>query len=78
MILTKDEDEILKTIGSNIKRERENLGWDIKQLSLKTNLTSGFLKRLESGEANPKVTIILRISKAFKIKLSDFWNHANN
>lgn len=71
--------QYLKTLGKVIKNKR--LAKNIKSrhnFCISYELDSSNLRRIENGEIEPKVTMLIRISEALGISLSDIIKEVEN
>lgn len=59
-----------KDIGKTIRRIRELKGMTLETLAQMTNLTKGYLSRLENSEKAPPVATLFNIAKALDTRLS--------
>ena len=51
-------------MGKRIKRQRESLGLQIKELSIKIGVTSSLISQIEKGKAYPSIVTLKKISEA--------------
>lgn len=61
---------LIKQFGANIRQKRESLNKSQRLLAFEYDLDSGNLSRIESGQIDPKLTMLWRISEALGIPLS--------
>ena len=64
--------ELNKVIGSRIKDLRINKKMTLKELSEKTDLSTGFLSQLERGLTSVATDSLLNIAEALEVDLSYF------
>ncbi len=62
--------ELLSNIATNIRSIREQRGLSREQLAASTDLDTQMIKRIESGRANPALTVLSRLAAAMAISLS--------
>ena len=71
--------ELLKNVGKNIQRIREQKG--LSQFDLITKMLGEFdvtnVSRIESGRNNPTLFTLYRIAKALEVKTSDLIDYEN-
>lgn len=65
-----------KIIGSKIKELRTQKKMTLKELSEKTNLSTGFLSQLERGLTSIATDSLLSIAEALDVELSYFFSNA--
>lgn len=63
-----------KVIGSKVKELRTQKKMTLKELSEKTNLSTGFLSQLERGLTSIATDSLLSISEALEVELSYFFS----
>ena len=62
-----------KKLGQMIKELRCERGWTLRDLGLKSNLSSGYLSLIERGMTTTNITSLQNIAKAFSMDISDFF-----
>ncbi|MGO3018597.1 MAG: helix-turn-helix domain-containing protein [Anaerococcus sp.] len=62
-----------KSIGEQIREERIKQNITLKELSEKTNLSTGFLSQFERGYTTIAVDSLGKISKVLSLELADFF-----
>ncbi|HJQ40082.1 MAG TPA: helix-turn-helix domain-containing protein [Thermoanaerobaculia bacterium] len=62
--------ELLAHIATNVRTIREQRGLSREQLAASTDLDTQMIKRIESGRANPALTVLSRLAAAMAISLS--------
>ncbi|WP_421497982.1 helix-turn-helix domain-containing protein [Flavobacterium columnare] len=65
-----EDKDILKTLGENIKKKRQELKLSQEALSFDANIPRTQLGRIERGEINTTVLTLYKISEALKIELA--------
>lgn len=65
-----DKENFLK-LGHKIKYERSRRGISQFELSIKTELTTRTISRIECGIIDPKYSTLIKISKALDIDIKD-------
>ena len=71
-INTMDEKTLFFKIGKKIQEIRESQNMTQDDLSAKSNLDN--IGRIETGNTNPTVRTLYKISQALKVKLKDLVN----
>lgn len=66
-----------KTIGSNIHRFREAIGWTQEKLAVRLKVTNEFVCRLEKGTEYPSIRLLEKMSKLMNRKLNEFFDEEN-
>jgi transcriptional regulator with XRE-family HTH domain len=62
---------ILASFGNLLRAIREEVGLSQENLALKAGLHRNYIGILERGEQNPSLLVMMKISKALGINLSD-------
>jgi transcriptional regulator with XRE-family HTH domain len=62
-----------KSIGTNIRRRREEVGLTLTELARRAGLTKGALSKIETGKGSPAIATILRIAEALDATLSELF-----
>lgn len=65
------KETILKNIGSNIKRLREERNITQQDLAAACNYEKSNMSRIESGGTNFTIATLLKICEVLKVKLAD-------
>jgi transcriptional regulator with XRE-family HTH domain len=61
-----NQDEI---ISSNIKKLRENLGWNQSKLASEAGITAAALSKIEKGDGRvPTIVVLRKIASALKVQ----------
>lgn len=63
-----------ETIGKKIKDLRVKTGMTLKDLSDKTELSTGYLSQLERGLTTVSVDSLTKLAEVFEVQLSHFFN----
>jgi putative transcriptional regulator len=58
-------------MAKRIQQIRERRGWSQEELARRARISRPYLARLETGRQDPRVTVLLKIARALKVKLSD-------
>lgn len=59
-------------IGTKIREKRKELGFSLKDLADKTDLTPGFISQIERDLAEPSITSLRKIAKALNVAVFYF------
>ncbi len=62
---------LIKEFGKQVKTHRESLNKSQRLLAFEYDLDSGNLSRIETGQIDPKLTMLWRISEALGVSLSE-------
>jgi len=57
-------DDYLKWLGNNLKQRRIKSEMSQQELADNANLAKSTIQRIEKGELNPTITVILKITEA--------------
>lgn len=68
----KKSDELLKLIGSTLKKLREDKNLSMTILAYENDLQKSMISRLESGKNEPKLFSLWCLLEALGMKMSDF------
>lgn len=59
------------TLGQKVKSRREELGYTQLELAQKTQTCQSYISRLEHGDFNPSMQMIINISVALNISIDN-------
>jgi transcriptional regulator with XRE-family HTH domain len=65
--------DIKKKFGKKVKLLRIEKGWSQEKLALSADLDRTYIPSIEKGERNVSITVIEKISKAFKVSVSELF-----
>jgi len=65
-----------KEIGTRIKKYRRLAGMTLESLAGKTGFTKGYLSKVENSTKSPPVSTLIRIGKALKVDISNFFGES--
>jgi len=66
-----------KTLGSTLRRLREERGWSQAQLAIKAGVPRSNISLIELGRlANPRADVLLNLAKALKIPVEELYEAA--
>lgn len=63
--------QVLKAFGKRVRELRRERGWTQEELAEAADLHENYVSRLETGEQEPGLFVILRLSAAFSIGAGD-------
>ena len=66
-----EKQELLKYLGANIKRIREDKGMTQQELASLCNFEKSNMSRLEAGNTNPTIYTLYKIALALKVELTE-------
>ena len=67
----KDGFNILKAVGSNLRKARKAKGYTMESLASEAEIEYWQLGRIERGEINTPILSLLKITEVLKIKLDE-------
>ena len=62
--------KLLAGLGARLRSLRNQKGWTLEQLSLRTNLSQPFLSRIESGRRQPSLAALMTLARAHSMPLA--------
>lgn len=65
-------------MGKRIKRRRESLGFQIKELSIKIGVTSSLISQIEKGKAYPSIVTLKKVSEALQTTVGELIGENEN
>lgn len=74
-LLTDPEEELLITIGRNIRNARKHRNLTLKQMSRRTGLSVSLLSQIERAESSASVSSLYKLSMALDCKMTDFFEN---
>ncbi len=63
------------TIGDRIRKQRNKLGFSLRELGTRTGLTAGFLSQIENDQLSPSLTSLQSIATALHVPMFHFLDH---
>ena len=73
MKTTKNEKEILQTIGSNIRRYRIVKGWSQEEFAHECELHRTYIGSIERGERNITILNLIKIKERLEVRLDELY-----
>ena len=61
------ERQALKTFGKRLRELRKSRGWTQETLAERADLHENYISRLETGEQEPGLFVILQLCRAFDV-----------
>ncbi|MDN5201064.1 XRE family transcriptional regulator [Fulvivirgaceae bacterium BMA10] len=65
------KDDSLSLIGKKIKEERKKRNLSLQQIAERSDVTAGLLSKIENFRTIPSLPVLLNISKALEVNLSE-------
>lgn len=65
--------EAVRAIGSQIRRLRLARNWSQEQLAEQADLAFTYIGNIERGEANPTISVLLRIAEALEVSIGQLF-----
>lgn len=65
------DNQVLKVLAKNIRKYREIKNLSQDRLALECDVAKSTIQRIEWGKLNPRITIVIRISKALDVAIGD-------
>lgn len=72
-LLTDPEEELLLTIGRNIRQTRKDNNLTLKQMSRRTGLSVSLLSQIERAESSASVSSLFKLATALDCRVTDFF-----
>jgi len=66
-----DYNRLLARVASNIRKLRKESGLTQEEMSVKGGFNYRFYQKLESGKYSPNLYTLFRLSKTFRVPISD-------
>jgi transcriptional regulator with XRE-family HTH domain len=64
-------------VGERIRQRRKELGYSLRALGIRTNLTASFLSQVENNLSSPSLASLQRIATALEVPMFAFLNGAH-
>ena len=68
------DQKILNRFGAHLKQLRELGGFSLRKLADEADVDFSMIHRIEKGESNPSLLMMVSLAEALKIPLSDLIN----
>ena len=72
-LLTDPEEELLVTIGKNIRLSRKEHNLTLKQMARRTGLSVSLLSQIERAESSASVSSLFKLATALDCRVTDFF-----
>jgi two-component system, OmpR family, response regulator len=72
-LLTDPEEQLLATIGKNIRRMRKDRNLTLKQMSRRTGLSVSLLSQIERAESSASVSSLYKLARALDVRLTELF-----
>jgi transcriptional regulator with XRE-family HTH domain len=69
--IVKPLEQVLSSLGMQLKALRNQHGWTLEQLSSRSELSEPYLSRLESGTRQPSLAALLTLSRVYNITIAE-------
>lgn len=67
---------MMMKIGKRVRRQRNKLGFTLRELAARTDLTAGFLSQLENDQISPSLNSLQSIATALQVPMFYFLENA--
>ena len=64
-------EQVLSTLGAQLRTLRNHHGWTLEQLGSRSGLSEPYLSRLESGMRQPSLAALLTLARVYGISLTE-------
>ncbi len=72
-LLTDPEEQLLRTIGQNIRSARKERSLTLKQMARRTGLSVSLLSQIERAESSASVSSLYKLARALDCSLTEFF-----
>ncbi|MFW5967402.1 MAG: response regulator [Persicimonas sp.] len=72
-LLTDPEEQLLATIGKNIRRMRKDRDLTLKQMSRRTGLSVSLLSQIERAESSASVSSLYKLARALDVRVTELF-----
>lgn len=72
-LVRRPENELLKSIGANIRGLRKNHNLTLKQLSRRTHLSVSLLSQIERAESSASISSLYKVASALDVRLTELF-----
>jgi transcriptional regulator with XRE-family HTH domain len=69
--IASEPDSLNRHLGARVKRLRSERGWSLEALATVSGVSRSMLSQIEREQANPTLTVTLRIARAFALTLGE-------
>jgi transcriptional regulator with XRE-family HTH domain len=71
-------EEQLTALGARLKSLRSGRGWTLEELAERTGLSKPFLSRMEAGQRQPSIAVVLTLAKTYGVPLGELFETAGD
>src|SRR5215204_7292427 len=68
--------ELLENIGHNIRRLRDERGWNQTELGFRADTSPSIISLIENGKRNPSTATLAKIAEALSVEVVDLFPKA--
>ncbi|MGA2231951.1 MAG: XRE family transcriptional regulator [Tepidisphaeraceae bacterium] len=76
-----EENELIEAqladFGVRLKDLRSSRGWTLEELAERTGLSKPFLSRLEAGDRQPSIAVVLTLARTYGVSLGDLFERSD-
>ncbi|MEZ4461202.1 MAG: response regulator [bacterium] len=72
-LLVNSEEELLRTIGTNIRQARKERELTLKQMARRTGLSVSLLSQIERAESSASVSSLFKLAQALDCRVTDLF-----
>lgn len=65
-------------MGKRIKKKRESLGFQMKELSIKIGVTPSLISQIENGKAFPSIVTLMKVAEALQTTVGELIGENDN
>ncbi len=65
-------------MGKRIKKKRESLGFQMKELSIKIGVTPSLISQIENGKAFPSIVTLIKVAEALQTTVGELIGENDN
>jgi transcriptional regulator with XRE-family HTH domain len=66
-------EEQLTALGARLKSLRSERGWTLEELAERTGLSKPFLSRMEAGQRQPSIAVVLTLARTYDVPLGELF-----
>jgi transcriptional regulator with XRE-family HTH domain len=70
--MTDNQGDFTPMVGERIRQKRKELGYSLRELGARANLTASFLSQVENGQCSPSLSSLQRIAIALEVPMFAF------
>ena len=69
--MQRQDKKYLQQVGNNLRKKRDEKGVSQQELADNSDIAKSTIQRIETGEMNPSIITLIKISLALKIELPE-------